>query len=77
MKILTQVLPWIEIGLAVLLSIAILIQQSSAGIGALGGGGDNGSISHTRRGFEKFVFYLTIVLAVLFAVSTFLAILIK
>jgi len=74
MKILTQILPWIQIVLSVLLIITILIQQSSAGIGALTGN-DSGSIHHTRRGFEKFVFYMTIVLAILFAVSAFAAIL--
>lgn len=74
MKILTQILPWIQIILSVVLIIAILVQQSAAGAGAITGG-DSGSIHHTRRGFEKFVFYLTIVVAILFAVSAFLAIL--
>ena len=77
MKILTHVLPWIQVGLALLLIIAILIQQSAAGIGSLGGGNDGDSIHRTRRGFEKFVFYFTIVIAILFAASTFIAFLFK
>ena len=77
MKILTHILPWIQISLAIILSLAILVQQSAAGIGSLGGGSDTGGIHHTRRGFEKFVFYLTIVVAILFALSAFAAILLK
>ena len=77
MNILAHSLPWVQISLAVLLTLAILVQQSAAGIGSLGGGSDTGGIRHTRRGFEKFVFYLTIVVAILFALSAFAAILLK
>ncbi len=68
MEAITQVLPWIQIVLSVLLIIGILIQQSSAGVGGALGGTDGG-IYHTRRGFEKFIFYFTIIIAVLFAMS--------
>jgi preprotein translocase subunit SecG len=44
--------------------------------GALGGD-DSGSFHHTRRGFEKFLFYLSIVCAFLFALFAFLSIIIK
>ena len=74
MKILTQTLPYIQLGLSVLLVICILIQRSEAGMGTIGGGSDSGVIHHTRRGFEKFIFYTTIILSILFAISAFLAV---
>jgi preprotein translocase subunit SecG len=44
--------------------------------GALGGG-DGGSFHHTRRGFEKFLFILSIVLGILLAALALFAIIIK
>jgi preprotein translocase subunit SecG len=61
-----------QIILSVLLIGAILIQQSDAGLGSAFGGGD-GSGTHTRRGMEKTLFYATILVAVLFVLSTCLA----
>lgn len=70
-------LPYIQVVLAVLLTAGILMQQSDASLGAaFGGGGDYGSTERTRRGFEKHVFNTTIILATLFALSTFIALLI-
>ena len=75
MNTLTGILPVIQIVLSVLLIGAILIQRSSEGIeGALGGSSMSFS-RFTRRGSEKFLFYATIVIAVLFAVSAVVAIL--
>ena len=65
MTAITHALPWIEIVLALLLSIGILLQQSGAATSALGGG-DASTTFHTRRGFEKFLFIYTIVVAILF-----------
>lgn len=73
MKTLVQALPYIQIIISILLILCILVQQSEAGMGAIGGGSDS-TVHRTRRGFEKFVFYLTIILAILFAVSSFVAI---
>jgi len=67
-----QILPYIQIILAVLLISGILLQQSEAGLGAAFGGGD-GSANHTRRGAEKFLFQATIIIAILFFVSTVIA----
>ena len=76
MKLISQFLPYIQVVLAVLLTIAVLIQQTAAGLG--GALGDNfSSAYHTRRGFEKFVFNATIVLAIAFSASAFLALIIK
>jgi len=77
MHLVTKILPYAQIIFSVILVLAILLQQSSAGLGGALGGNDNGSFHHTRRGFEKFLFYLSIVCAVLFVLSAFLAIVIK
>lgn len=47
-----------------LLVTTILLQQKGSGLGAAFGGGDN--VYATKRGAEKFVFFSTIVLSVLF-----------
>jgi len=77
MQIVTKVLPYAQIIFSVVLIIAILLQQTGAGLGGALGGSDGGSFHHTRRGFEKFLFYLSIACAILFALSAFLAIIIK
>jgi preprotein translocase subunit SecG len=69
---LTAILPIIQIVLAVLLTVAILFQQSEAGAGGAFGGSDSVSAWRTRRGFEKFLFIATIILAVLFTASAIL-----
>ena len=63
----THILPWIQIGVSALLIITILLQQTGAGLGGALGGGDGASNYRTRRGFEKFLFYLTIIIAIIFA----------
>lgn len=77
MTIIASVLPYLQIILSIILIAAILLQQSSAGVGGALGGGDSGGLYTTRRGFERFLFILTIVISVLFVVSSFIAIFIK
>lgn len=77
MSLVSQILPYIEIILSVVLVTAILLQQSSAGVGGALGGDAGGSLHHTRRGFERFLFYLTIVCAILFAVLALISIVVK
>ncbi len=77
MKLLAEILPYTQIVISVILVLAILLQQSGSGVGGALGGGDGSSFHHTRRGFEKFLFYLSIVCAILFALSAFLSIIIK
>jgi protein translocase SecG subunit len=77
MLLVAKILPYVQIILSIVLVIAILLQQSGAGLGGALGGSDTGSFHHTRRGFEKFLFYLSIVCGILFALSAFLAIIIK
>ena len=77
MQLLARILPYAQIIVSVVLVTAILLQQSAAGLGGALGGGDGGTMHHTRRGFEKFLFVLSIILGILLAVLAFLAILIK
>lgn len=69
MEIIIKILPWLQIGLSVLLIGIILLQQSEAGIGGSLGGGQ----IRTKRGLEKFLFIATIVIAILFAATSLLA----
>jgi len=57
-----------QVVLCVLLVISILMQNRAEGLGQMFGGG--GEIFRTRRGFENFLYYATIVLAVLVAVMS-------
>jgi protein translocase SecG subunit len=66
-------LPVIQIILAVLLTVSVLLQPSEAGAGGAFGGGDSVSTWRTRRGFEKFLFFFTIVVGILFVTSAIIA----
>ena len=76
MENLSNLLPYIQITLSLLVMIVVLLQQSDAGLGGAFGGGDDFSGGHTRRGFEKTLFYATIILSLLFVASTFVALII-
>jgi protein translocase SecG subunit len=77
MILLAKILPYLQIILSVILVSAILLQQTGAGLGGALGGDDIGSFHHTRRGFEKFLFYLSIVCGILFALFALLSIIMK
>jgi len=77
MLLVMEILPYAQIILSVILVTAILLQQSGAGLGGALGGGDTGSFHQTRRGFEKFLFYLSLVCGILFALFAFLSIILK
>lgn len=72
-----SLLPYIQITLSIIMMALILMQNSSAGAGGAFGGGDFASVAHTKRGAEKFIFVLTIVVAILFATSAFVALITK
>ena len=72
------IIPYAQIILAVILITLILIQQSDASAGGAFGQSDNwGAAFHTRRGAEKTIFISTIVVAILFAASAVITLLIK
>ena len=66
-------LPYVQIALSVLLVISIMLQQSGSGTGGVFGGDNFSSGFHTRRGSEKVLFNISIVLAILFSISAFVA----
>jgi len=69
-------LPYIQVILSALLIAGVLLQQTGAGLGATLGGDNFGPGFHTRRGAEKTIFRITIVLGILFVLSTLTALLI-
>lgn len=71
METLDAIMPYIQIALSILLVLAIVLQQTGAGLGGAFGGDNFSSGFHTRRGFEKTLFNITIVIAILFAASAF------
>ena len=61
------ILPYITLGSAALMILAILLQQRGASLGA--GFGGSSELYTTRRGFDKNLFEVTVVLAVVFVLS--------
>ena len=59
----------------ILMVILILVQTRGASLGA--GIGGAGEVNTTRRGTDKTIFQLTIILAIVFAVSIILSIVVK
>ena len=70
------ILPYIQIVLSLLLVICVLLQQTGASLGGACGGDNFSAAYHTRRGLEKNLFWATIVIGVLFAISAFAALII-
>lgn len=64
----------IQIVISVALIILILIQSKGSGMGSLFGGGDSG-VYTTRRGVEKTLFNLTVVVSLSFFVIAILNVL--
>ncbi len=77
MLVIANILPIAQILIAAILVTVILLQQmGGGGLGsAFGGGG--GASYHTKRGLEKILFTTTIIFAILFSLSTILALLIQ
>lgn len=68
---LMTILPFITIGSAILMIVAILLQQRGASLGA--GFGGSSELYTTRRGFDKNLFDVTVFLAVTFVLSILVA----
>ncbi|MGZ6004925.1 MAG: preprotein translocase subunit SecG [Candidatus Saccharimonadales bacterium] len=64
---------YITIGAMLLLSFLILIQTRGASLGA-GLGGSSGEVNTVRRGTDKTLHQITIVLVVVFALSLILGV---
>ncbi|MBI4570969.1 MAG: preprotein translocase subunit SecG [Chloroflexi bacterium] len=52
--------------ISIVLIVVVLLQARGGDIGAAFGGGSTGSTFRTRRGLEKTLFQLTIILAIIF-----------
>lgn len=70
-----QLLPIVQIVLAVLLMGAILLQNRGVGLGGVFGG--EGNVYRTKRGAEKFIYLATIVIASLFFASALFSIILN
>lgn len=78
MRTIVQILPYIQLGLSVLLIALVLLQQSEADLGSAFGGGETlNAPSHTRRGAERVIFISTIIVGVLFAASSLIAVILR
>lgn len=71
---LNTILPIVTIVSATLMIVAILLQQRGASLGA--GFGGSSELYTTRRGLDKNLFDVTIVLAVIFVGSIIVALLV-
>lgn len=67
MKNIDSILQIVTIVSAVLMIFAILLQQRGASLGA--GFGSSGELFTTRRGIDKNLFEVTIILSVIFVLS--------
>lgn len=65
MKNLAYILTIVDMVVMVALIITVSLQNKSSGLSNVFGGG--GGVVSTRRGSDKYLFYATIVLGVLFA----------
>ena len=70
MEILKVALPYVQVGIAVLLIITILLQQRGSGLSSSFGG--QGNVYSTKRGLEKILFRSSIALGALFLIAALL-----
>lgn len=66
----------IQIIISIAVIVFILLQVRGAGLGSIFGGSSAGSVFKTRRGVERLIFNITIVLVVLFALVSVLSLVI-
>jgi preprotein translocase subunit SecG len=58
---------------SVAVTLFVLLQTRSAGLGSAFGGSSAGSVFKTRRGVERLIFNLTVVFIILFALFALLS----
>jgi preprotein translocase subunit SecG len=56
-----------QIIVSIILIALVLLQERSSGLSGFLGGGGGGTAYQTRRGLEKIIFWLTIVVGAIFA----------
>lgn len=57
-----NILLYVQLIVCILVVISVLLQNRAEGLGKMFGGG--GEVFRTKRGFEKFLYYFTIFLAI-------------
>ncbi len=77
MRIIAQILPYTQIVLSVILITLVLLQQSDADLGGAFGGGDTANNARTRRGAEKTIFNASILVAILFVITSLAALIVR
>ena len=55
-----------QIIFAVIITVLVLLQERSSGVGGAFGGGGAGGVYQTRRGLERIIFYGTIISVIAF-----------
>lgn len=76
METFRHILPFLQIVISALLIVSILLQRTGATLGGAFGADNFSSGFHTRRGFERTLFYASIIFAILFALSALVSVLI-
>ncbi len=61
-----KIFPILEIITSVVIIVLVLLQERSAGLSGIFGGGESGGYYQTRRGLEKFIFAGTIIFGAVF-----------
>ncbi|MFA6006322.1 MAG: preprotein translocase subunit SecG [Candidatus Paceibacterota bacterium] len=77
MQLLQTALPWIQVVLAIVLTGLIMLQQGEGSLGAAFGGDSTAGGFRTKRGAEKVIFNITLVVSILFVVAAIVTLLIK
>jgi len=73
MEAMQSVLPYAQVILSIVLVAAILLQQRGSSLGGAFGSDNFSGTFNKRRGGELFLFRLTIVVSVLFVLTTLLS----
>lgn len=76
MNVIIELFPYVQIILSIILIGAIILQQTGSSLGGAFGGDNFSAGFHKRRGFEKLLFNATIVIAILFGITAFAALII-
>ncbi|MCK5588929.1 MAG: preprotein translocase subunit SecG [Candidatus Pacebacteria bacterium] len=77
MEFIANILPTLQLVISILLIITVLLQQTGVGQGTGLGGGDASGVTPSRRGLEKVLLKVTIILASLFFLTSVLDLIIK
>ena len=68
----------IQILISLAMIVVIILQARGSGLGSLFGGGDSGfGISKTRRGLERTLFQITIILAAAFLINAIVQLMVQ